>query len=253
MTHHAREHKPASAQRPAKFLSLFAALLAAICLSFVVQAAQGSPDPNPHPLPVPLPAPLPGDKVYRALTREDREHLDAGRGIPATDPNASITPQQHQAGKKPSQYISTTRNEDKVRNSFDSGNGIVKINLNKVPGNKVDMTQHSKANPDKFTEFQRAIMKREKEVLIEGHIPGDACKLVRRDGTTLYRRGCSEAAKSRGASKTPRTSPTAANARGRSGAPNAKNAAPKRAASKPSAAPAKVSGKKKFRAVGRTA
>ncbi|KAI9354258.1 hypothetical protein DFJ73DRAFT_922930 [Zopfochytrium polystomum] len=253
MTHHAREQKPASAQRPAKFLSLFAALLAAICLSFVVQDVRASPDP--HPDPSPLPAPLPGDNVYRALTKEDRQHLDAGRGIPATDPSASITPQQHQAGVKPSQYISTTRNENKVRNSFDSGNGIVKINLNKVPGNKVDMTEHSKANPDKFTEFQRAIIKREKEVLIQGHIPGNACKLVRRDGTTLYRRGCSTAAKSSGASKTPSASPRAADSRGRYRAPNANNAAPKRAAaSKPSAAPAKISrGKRKFRAVGRAA
>ncbi|KAI9309737.1 hypothetical protein DFJ73DRAFT_771853, partial [Zopfochytrium polystomum] len=116
----------------------------------------------------------PSSPLFRALSRADRQRLDKGKSIKATDPKANITPSQHQEGKKPSQYISTTKDKDLAWDFFDRGNGVVRIDKKKLKGNTIDMQTYPGVGG--------ALTTREKEVLVENKIPAEACTLIRRDG-----------------------------------------------------------------------
>ncbi|KAI9356290.1 hypothetical protein DFJ73DRAFT_916160 [Zopfochytrium polystomum] len=116
----------------------------------------------------------PSSPLYRALTPADRQRLDKGKSIKATDPKANITPVQHQAGRKPSQYISTTTDKNVAKGMFNSGNGVVQIDKKKLKGNTIDVQKLPGAN--------KPLAAREKEVLVKNKIPAKACTLIRRDG-----------------------------------------------------------------------
>ncbi|CAM2065261.1 RHS repeat-associated core domain-containing protein [Sulfidibacter corallicola] len=75
------------------------------------------------------------DVVYRAL----REGEDASAGLRARSPGADTSVSSHVMGKKESDLISTTKDLDSAK-FFDSGNGIVEIDLNKVTGEVIDVS-----------------------------------------------------------------------------------------------------------------
>lgn len=78
--------------------------------------------------------------VYRALNKKDYERLSKGLGLEARNPDGTWTLKQHivnGSGKNPKAwendpYISTTLDYS-VAEGFNSGYGIVKIDLSKVP------------------------------------------------------------------------------------------------------------------------
>ncbi|KAI9356289.1 hypothetical protein DFJ73DRAFT_758725 [Zopfochytrium polystomum] len=113
--------------------------------------------------------------LYRALTPADRQRLDNGKSIKASDPKAKITPVDHQSGVKPSQYISMTKDPNVAKQVFNSGHGVVKIDPKKLKGNTVDMQKHPGAD--------KPLARQEQEVLAKKKIPANACTLIgRRDG-----------------------------------------------------------------------
>jgi RHS repeat-associated protein len=78
--------------------------------------------------------------VYRGLTAADAEAVAAGRGLAAKAPNGTWTAAEHVANAGPgaggaklnSPWISTSRRLD-VAQAYDSGHGVIAIDLNKVP------------------------------------------------------------------------------------------------------------------------
>lgn len=66
--------------------------------------------------------------VYRALA--DGEAI--ADGLSARNPNASVSELSHVAGKKDSQWISTTKDLSVAIEKYDSGNGGVAIDLSLV-------------------------------------------------------------------------------------------------------------------------
>ena len=86
--------------------------------------------------------------VYRGLTPRDAAALDDGLGLTAKNPNGIWTPEEHVLNysrrtignaQRHDPWIGTTRDYDVVTGpgGYDSGNGIVAINLNKVPNAQV--------------------------------------------------------------------------------------------------------------------
>ena len=86
--------------------------------------------------------------VYRALTQADADALAAGEGLTAKAPNGTWTAAEHVANAGPgtggaslnSPWISTSSRLD-VAQAYDSGNGVVAIDLNKVPSLQVQVWQ----------------------------------------------------------------------------------------------------------------
>jgi RHS repeat-associated protein len=72
--------------------------------------------------------------VYRAL----REGEDPSKGLSAKSPGAGTQIGSHVNGKKDTSLISTTKDPDKALGKFNSGNGVVKIDLNKVDAKVTD-------------------------------------------------------------------------------------------------------------------
>ncbi|MBK6917056.1 MAG: hypothetical protein IPH07_06620 [Deltaproteobacteria bacterium] len=121
-----------------------------------------------------------GDIVYRALTAADAEALAAGRGLTAKAPSGTWTAAEHVANAGPgaggavanSPWISTTRSLDVAR-AYDSGHGIVTIDLSKVPSMQVEVWQHApRANGMRGLPYHRSIWAQ--EVTIFHSIPFDA-------------------------------------------------------------------------------
>jgi RHS repeat-associated protein len=89
------------------------------------------------------PAPNSGQNiVYRALNAADSEALAAGRGLTARAPNGTWTAAEHVANQpltsgtlggaaRNSPWLSTSRRLD-VAGAYDSGHGVIAIDLNKV-------------------------------------------------------------------------------------------------------------------------
>jgi RHS repeat-associated protein len=106
---------------------------------------------------------------YRALTREDRASLNAGKGISATNPNSNTSMNDHVAhDTKPSPYISMTKSPG-VAADYSSGNGIVLINPDAVRG-AIDL---SAGSPLLSAEGNRNAIS-DVEVLARGNIPQSA-------------------------------------------------------------------------------
>ena len=109
--------------------------------------------------------------VYRGLSEEDVKSVAAGKGIVARDPNANNSVISHVAGQIKSRWISTTKLEEIAKEKYGE-NGYVKIDLNKVSSEKVDLSngipEHKKGS--RLSNYA----KKDQEVLIEKTIPQEA-------------------------------------------------------------------------------
>ncbi|WP_412548924.1 hemagglutinin repeat-containing protein [Ralstonia pseudosolanacearum] len=118
--------------------------------------------------------------VYRALTPADAEAYAAGNGISAKAPNGTWTAAEHVANAGPgaggaaanSPWISTTKNLDVAR-AYDSGNGIIAIDLNGVGSLQAEVWQHApRVNGVAGLPYHRSIWSQ--EVTIYQKIPNEA-------------------------------------------------------------------------------
>jgi hypothetical protein len=110
-----------------------------------------------------------GNYVYRALAEGD----DISNGIHARDPLANNSGTSHIAGKKQSQWISTTKDKSVAFDKYDSGFGVVRIDLNKA---KTGVLDYSKGIGQKGMLNNWAL--KDKGVLIQHYIPKSAIKRV---------------------------------------------------------------------------
>jgi len=76
-------------------------------------------------------------EVFRAL----REDEDPSLGLRARSPGANTKVGSHVMGKKQSDLISTTKDRSKAEGLFNSGNGVVGIDLDKVSAEVIDASQ----------------------------------------------------------------------------------------------------------------
>jgi hypothetical protein len=125
--------------------------------------------------------------VYRALTAADAEALQQGRGLVAKAPDGTWTAAEHVANSGPgaggaagnSPWISTTR-ELEIAKAYDSGHGVIAIDLNKVPSLQVEVwriaTRFNSVSEagsfDRFIPYHRSIWAQ--EVTIGQRIPHSA-------------------------------------------------------------------------------
>lgn len=77
------------------------------------------------------------NEVFRAL----REGEDPSKGLRARSPGANTEVGSHVMGKKQSDLISTTKDQSKAEGLFNSGNGVVAIDLDKVPAEVIDASE----------------------------------------------------------------------------------------------------------------
>jgi hypothetical protein len=110
--------------------------------------------------------------VYRALTQADADALAAGRGLTAKAPNGTWTAAEHVANAGPgtggarlnSPWISTSSRLD-VAQAYDSGNGVIAIDLNKVASPQVQVWQTApRVNGVQGLPFQRSFWAEETTV-----------------------------------------------------------------------------------------
>lgn len=123
--------------------------------------------------------------VYRALTEHDAARLAAGKSIQGKALNGSWSAAEHvtntslskesaSAGgaAKNSPWISTTKNLD-IAKAYDSGYGIVAIDLNKVNATQVEVWRHApRVNAFEGLAYHRSIWAQ--EVTIFQEIPNSA-------------------------------------------------------------------------------
>lgn len=118
--------------------------------------------------------------VYRAITPADAAALDQGLGLTAKAPNGTWTAAEHVANTGPgaggaaanSPWISTSRSLD-VAKSYDSGNGVIAIDLNKVGSLQVEVWKTApRVNGVEGLPYQRSIWAQ--EVTIHQRIPANA-------------------------------------------------------------------------------
>lgn len=115
--------------------------------------------------------------VYRGLTAQDAAALDDGLGLTAKNPDGVWTAEDHVANfkfgtrggaLKNDPWIGTTRDYDVVvgPKGYDSGNGIVAINLNRVSNAQVEVWQTTaRSNIYKLSEpYHRSIWAQEVSV-----------------------------------------------------------------------------------------
>ncbi|MFB9111577.1 LysM peptidoglycan-binding domain-containing protein [Xanthomonas arboricola pv. corylina] len=118
--------------------------------------------------------------AYRALTDADVETFQQGGGLIAKSPDGTWTAAEHVANSGPgsggaaanSPWISTTR-EIEVAKAYDSGNGIVLIDLNKVSSLQAEVWQTApRVNGREGLPYHRSIWSQ--EVTIYQSIPSNA-------------------------------------------------------------------------------
>ena len=123
--------------------------------------------------------------VYRALTEHDAARLAAGKSIEGKALNGTWSAAEHVANQQllrssraaggaaeNSPWISTTKNLD-IAKAYDSGYGIVAIDLNKVNALKVEVWQHApRVNGVEGLPYHRSIWAQ--EVTIFQEIPNSA-------------------------------------------------------------------------------
>lgn len=110
-----------------------------------------------------------GDYVYRGLAETDNPEV----GLSARNPGATdVQPIQHVAGRRDSPWISTTRDENIARDAWNrDGFGVVRIDLNKVGGEVVDVSNGIPGyEGTQISNWAR----KNREVLVKGYIPPDA-------------------------------------------------------------------------------
>ena len=104
--------------------------------------------------------------VYRGLAKGE----DAAAGLSARAPGAGNSVASHIAGKRASQWISTTLDEGVARGRF-GDYGVVKIDLSKVDSEIVDVSRGIPGMEGTMLSNWAAKMK---EVLIKDYIPPEA-------------------------------------------------------------------------------
>ncbi|MER5386937.1 ricin-type beta-trefoil lectin domain protein [Streptomyces sp. NPDC002688] len=108
-----------------------------------------------------------GNIVYRALARND----DAAAGLTARDPgNAGVRPLSHVAGKKMTPWISTSKNPAIAFEKYNRGNGVVAIDLRRIPFKYVDISDGPFPSSPRHSSYAR----KDSEVLIWQHVPAEA-------------------------------------------------------------------------------
>ncbi len=109
--------------------------------------------------------------VYRALAEGD----DIAQGLRARSPSAGNTVSSHVAGKRLSQWISTSKSKTLVVEKFVGDNGIVRINLGKIGS---DIQDISEGIPNMDGTMLSNWAKKYEEVLIRDYIPPDAIETI---------------------------------------------------------------------------
>jgi hypothetical protein len=109
------------------------------------------------------------NKVYRGLA----EGENITQGLSARTPGAGNSPVDHVAGKKETQWISTTKDKNIATNKYGE-HGVVEIDLSKVQSEMVDF---SNGIPDMRGMISNWA-KKDKEVLIKDYIPPEAIKSI---------------------------------------------------------------------------
>uniref|UniRef100_UPI00146FA4B0 RHS repeat domain-containing protein n=1 Tax=Chitinimonas koreensis TaxID=356302 RepID=UPI00146FA4B0 len=110
-----------------------------------------------------------GDFVYRGLAKGE----DAVDGLVARAPGAGNSEISHVAGKRETQWISTTKSRDTAIEKYGE-NGVVRIDLRKVDSHVSDV---SKGFPQGGRMSNWAI--RDQEVLIKDSIPANAIERIK--------------------------------------------------------------------------
>lgn len=110
-----------------------------------------------------------GDFVYRGLAKDE----DAAAGLSARMPGAGNSPISHVAGKRDTQWISTTKDLNTASEKYGE-HGVVRIDLNKVESEVLDVS-------DGFSQGGRMSnwARRDQEVLIRDYVPPNAIKRIK--------------------------------------------------------------------------
>ena len=125
--------------------------------------------------------------AFRALNKDDRERLDRGLGLVAKNPYGDWSADKHVlSGSTPAAYENdpwiSASTEINVSKGFDSGYGIIAIDLSKIETDVVTFTKLGNAWANKYDFHQKIIYHRamwQQEVLIKEYMPREAI-------TTLY-------------------------------------------------------------------
>jgi hypothetical protein len=110
-----------------------------------------------------------GQYVYRGLAKGE----DSAAGLTARSPGAGNSELSHVAGKRESQWISTTKDKATAIEKYGE-NGVVRIDLNKVKTTVSDVSQGI-PNGGRMSNWA----KRDQEVLIKDHVPPEAITPVK--------------------------------------------------------------------------
>lgn len=121
-----------------------------------------------------------GNYVYRALTSANAETLASGQGIFAKAPQGTWSLEQHLIhGSKPKSFINNpwiaTSTDINIARKFSSGNGLIRIDLNKLPLNSYQkgwMNLPRTSRGYHFSIWQQ-------EVSIFGQVPQNAIKVIK--------------------------------------------------------------------------
>jgi hypothetical protein len=110
-----------------------------------------------------------GRKIYRGLSELD----NPATGLYARAPGAGNSPASHVAGKRATQWISATKDLNVAVSKYGK-NGVVEIDLDKVPSEIVDISDGIPGIGGMLSNWAR----KDKEVLIRDFIPAEAIKVI---------------------------------------------------------------------------
>ncbi len=121
-----------------------------------------------------------GNYTYRALTASNAKSLAAGKGIFAKAPNGTWTLEEHLIhGSNPKALLNNpwiaTSTDINIAKSFSSGNGIIRIDLSKIPKNSIQIGWQilPRSSPGyHFSIWQQ-------EISILKHIPQEAIQIIK--------------------------------------------------------------------------
>jgi RHS repeat-associated protein len=121
--------------------------------------------------------------VFRALSEGQRKSFDNGLGIFAPNRSGTLSPEEHVGGGSiyggESQWISTTT-QKLVTDGYESGHGVVIIDLTKVPSKVVSFNTIGEgwAAGNTITKLAYIRSVWAQEVLVKGHIPQKAMTMM---------------------------------------------------------------------------
>jgi len=121
-----------------------------------------------------------GNFAYRALTSANAETLAAGQGILAKAPNGSWTLEQHLIqGSSPKSFLNNpwiaTSTDINIAKAFNSGNGIIRIDLSQMPASSMERGWMSL--PRSSAGYHYSIW--QQEVSIFGQVPQTAIQVIK--------------------------------------------------------------------------